>query len=190
MRIVRAASRSRLTLAVCKVGLDRPLIPTAFVANLVRSARISRPRRSADRGSPGNAPMVGDWETCGRGGRAGQEALPEPVFEVPGSSRVAAADRTSISSTRGSFRTPAPARLSYSSTSIRYKISPEWGGSPGSEPVIVDMNLTPARVWLLTAYRYSWRNGAGIFEWQLAIVRQVISERKPNHDKSPRQMNG
>ena len=94
MRIVRTASRSRLTLAVCKVGLDRPLIPTAFVANLVRSARVSRPRRSADRGSPGNAPMVGDWETCGRGGRAGQEALPEPVFEVPGSSRVAAADRS------------------------------------------------------------------------------------------------
>ena len=96
----------------------------------------------------------------------------------------------SISSTRGSFKTPAPARLSYSSTSIRYKISPEWGGSPGSEPVIVDMNLTPARVWLLTAYRYSRRNGAGIFEWQLAIVGQIISERKPNYDKSPRQMNG
>jgi len=73
----------------------------------------------------------------------------------------------SISSTRGSFKTPAPDRLSYSSTSIRYKISPEWGGSPGSEPVIVDMNLTPARVWLLT-----------------------ISERKPNHDKSPRQIEG
>jgi hypothetical protein len=32
-----------LALACCKVGLDRPLIPTAFVANLFRSARVSRP---------------------------------------------------------------------------------------------------------------------------------------------------
>src|SRR5208337_2928814 len=43
-------------LACCNVGLGRPLIPTAFVANLFRSARVSRP-------------------------------LPEPAFEVPGSSR-------------------------------------------------------------------------------------------------------
>src|SRR5208337_62965 len=35
-------------LACCKVGLDGPLIPTAVVANLFRSARVSRPRRSAD----------------------------------------------------------------------------------------------------------------------------------------------
>jgi hypothetical protein len=34
-------------LACCKVGLDGPLIPTAIVANLFRSARVSRPRRSA-----------------------------------------------------------------------------------------------------------------------------------------------
>jgi len=60
--------------ACCKVGLDRPLIPTAFVANLNRSARVSRPRRSADRGSPGDAPTVGDG---GRRGRAGQETVPE-----------------------------------------------------------------------------------------------------------------
>jgi len=31
-----------LGLACCKVGLDRPLIRTAFVANLFRSARVSR----------------------------------------------------------------------------------------------------------------------------------------------------
>ncbi|MGA2702990.1 MAG: hypothetical protein ABSH35_18085 [Isosphaeraceae bacterium] len=37
--------------ACCKVGPDRPLIPTAFVANLFRSARVSRPRRSVDRGT-------------------------------------------------------------------------------------------------------------------------------------------
>ncbi len=37
--------------ACCKVGLDRPLIPTAFLANLFRSARVSRPRRSVDRGT-------------------------------------------------------------------------------------------------------------------------------------------
>ena len=53
----------------------RPLIPIAFVANLFRTARVSRPRRSVDRGSPGDAPTVGD---CGRRGRAGQETLPEP----------------------------------------------------------------------------------------------------------------
>jgi len=65
-------SMDRLTLACCKVGLDRPLIPTAFVADLFRSARlfrprrsafrsarVSRPRRPADRGSPGDAPPVG-----------------------------------------------------------------------------------------------------------------------------------
>jgi hypothetical protein len=39
-------------LACCKVGLDRQLIRTAFVANLFRSAAVSRPRRSPDRGSP------------------------------------------------------------------------------------------------------------------------------------------
>ncbi len=39
----------------------------------LRSATVSRPRRSADRGSPGDAPPVGD---CGCRGRAGQETLP------------------------------------------------------------------------------------------------------------------
>ncbi len=82
------------TLACCKVGLDRPLIPTAFVANLFRSARVSRPRRSADWRSPVDALTFGDWETCGRSGRAGQETLPGPAFEVSGSSRAAAADRS------------------------------------------------------------------------------------------------
>src|SRR5271165_5997976 len=38
--------------ACCKVGLDRPLIPAAFVANLSRSAKVFRPRRSPNRGSP------------------------------------------------------------------------------------------------------------------------------------------
>src|SRR5271166_830313 len=79
-----ARAGSGAGLACCKVGLYRPLIPTAFVANWFRSARVSRPRRSADGRSPGEAPTVGD---CGRRGRAGQEALPEPAFEVPGSSR-------------------------------------------------------------------------------------------------------
>ena len=46
---------------------------------LVR-ARVSRPRRSTDRRSPGDAPTIGDWETRGRRGRAGQqETLPEPA---------------------------------------------------------------------------------------------------------------
>src|SRR5271166_358975 len=39
------------SLACCKVGLDRPLIPAAFAANLFGSATVSRPRRAADRGS-------------------------------------------------------------------------------------------------------------------------------------------
>ena len=39
-------------LACCKVGLDCPLIRTAFAANLFRSAAVSRPCRSPDRGSP------------------------------------------------------------------------------------------------------------------------------------------
>src|SRR5208337_1460702 len=48
---------------------------------LVR-ARVSRPRRSTDRRSPGDAPTIGDWETRGRRGRAGQqETLPEPALK-------------------------------------------------------------------------------------------------------------
>ena len=68
----------RASVACCEVGLDRPLIPTAFVANLLRSARASRPRRWANRGSPGDALTVEDWQTCGLRGRAGSEALPGP----------------------------------------------------------------------------------------------------------------
>ena len=49
----------------------RPLSPC--------SARVSRPRRSADRSSPGDALTVEDWETYGPRGRAGQETLPEPA---------------------------------------------------------------------------------------------------------------
>jgi hypothetical protein len=48
-----------------------PVIPAAGEG--LRSATVSRPRRSADRGSPGDAPPVGD---CGCRGRAGQETLP------------------------------------------------------------------------------------------------------------------
>jgi len=44
-----------------------------------RSARVCRPRRSADRRSPGDAPTIGTRETCGQRGRAGQETLPEPA---------------------------------------------------------------------------------------------------------------
>ncbi len=56
-----------------KLDLTSPLIPTAVVANLFRSARVSRPRRSTHRRSPRDAPTVGDWETWGRRDRAGQE---------------------------------------------------------------------------------------------------------------------
>jgi hypothetical protein len=43
------------------------------------TAVVSRPRPSADRGSPGDAPTVGDWETVGRRGRAGQETSGDPA---------------------------------------------------------------------------------------------------------------
>src|SRR5271157_1527390 len=70
-----------VTLACCKVGLDRPLIRTAFVAKLFRSARVSRP-------------------------------LPEPAFEVSGSSRASAADRTLEASAPGHPDRPSITRLS------------------------------------------------------------------------------
>jgi hypothetical protein len=80
-------SGSRVTLACCKVGLDRPLIPTAFVANLLRSPRVARPtvrptgglqvrRRRSGTGRPAVA----------EDGRV-RRPLPEPAFEVPGSGR-------------------------------------------------------------------------------------------------------
>ncbi len=94
-----------VSLACCKVGLDRPLTPAAFVANLFRSARVSRlrhsafrsapvsrprrsafrsarvsrPRRSADRRSPGNWPTVGDG---GFRGRASPDTVPEPAWRL------------------------------------------------------------------------------------------------------------
>ena len=53
-------------------------VQASSLYKLVR-ARVSRPRCSADRRSPGDAPTIGDWETRGRRGRAGrQETLPEP----------------------------------------------------------------------------------------------------------------
>jgi len=83
-----------LGLACCKVGLDRPLIRTAFVANLFRSARVPHPavwptvglevtRRRPGTGRPALA----------EDGRV-RRTLPEPAFEVLGSSRAAAADRS------------------------------------------------------------------------------------------------
>src|SRR5271157_5375687 len=70
-----------------KVGLDRPLIPTAFVANLLRSPRVARPtvrptgglqvrRRRSGTGRPAVA----------EDGRV-RRPRPEPAFEVPGSGR-------------------------------------------------------------------------------------------------------
>jgi hypothetical protein len=70
--------------------VDRPLIRAAFVANLICSAMLFRPRPSADHWSSCDAPTAGEWQTCGRTGRAGQDTLPVPAFEIPGSSRAAA----------------------------------------------------------------------------------------------------
>jgi len=75
-------------LACCKVGLDRPLIRTAFVANLIRSARVSSPAvwptvgLEVTRRRPGTGrPALAEDGLVGR-------TLPEPTFEVPGSCRV------------------------------------------------------------------------------------------------------
>ncbi len=89
-------TRSSVPLACCKVGLDRPLIPTAFVANLSRSARVFKP-------------------------------LPEPAFfEVPGSSRAAATDRSLEVSApghcEGTIRSPA----SYPTRAIERQSSEVW----------------------------------------------------------------
>jgi hypothetical protein len=42
---------------------------------------FSRPQLSGH-GYPGDAPTVGDWETVGRRGRAGQETLSEPAQQI------------------------------------------------------------------------------------------------------------
>ena len=95
-------TRSSVPLACCKVGLDRPLIPTAFVANLSRSARVFKP-------------------------------LPEPAFfEVPGSSRAAATDRSLEVSApghcEGTIRSPA----SYPTRAIERQSSEVWGRPSGA----------------------------------------------------------
>ena len=60
------------TWAAAKLRLTHVFFPLGFIA-LVRAV-VSRPRRSADRRFPGDAPTVGGWESCGRRGRGGQEA--------------------------------------------------------------------------------------------------------------------
>jgi hypothetical protein len=60
---------ARLALACCKVGLERPLIPTAVVANLFRSARVFR-WDAASRG-------LGDQRSQRTGGGV-RRPLPEP----------------------------------------------------------------------------------------------------------------
>jgi len=53
----------------------------ASARSLRSSASTARLRRVR---SPGHAPTAGDWETCGRTGRAGQETLPEPGTRASG----------------------------------------------------------------------------------------------------------
>jgi len=48
-----------------------------------RSARVSRPRRSADRRSPRDAPTVGDWDTCVRRGRRSGDHCPNQLVQDP-----------------------------------------------------------------------------------------------------------
>jgi len=61
-----------------RVGRPRPNRRESAAKSL-RSARVSRPRRSADRRSPGDGPTVG---VGGRRGRAGQETVPEPAWRA------------------------------------------------------------------------------------------------------------
>ncbi len=50
-----------VALVCCKVGLDRSLIPTAFVANLFRSARVSRSWPNRPSRSLVQEPMGSRW---------------------------------------------------------------------------------------------------------------------------------
>ena len=78
-------SGSRVTLACCKVGLDRPLIPTAFVANLLRSPRVARPTVRPTGGLQVRCRRSGTGRPAvAEDGRV-RRPLPEPAFEVPGS---------------------------------------------------------------------------------------------------------
>ena len=71
-----SASRA-WTWAAAKLRLTHVFFPLGFIA-LVRAV-VSRPRRSADRRFPGDAPTVGSWKSCGRRGRGDRRPLPEPA---------------------------------------------------------------------------------------------------------------
>src|SRR5208283_5126142 len=60
-------SQSGRALACCKVGLDRPLIPTAVVVNLFRSPRVfRRGRRRSGTGRPAVTEDGAGQETTAR----------------------------------------------------------------------------------------------------------------------------
>jgi len=61
--------------ASCESSVASARSPKVF---RLRSALVSRPRRSTDLRSPGDAPPVG--KNGGRGGWAGQETVPEPAW--------------------------------------------------------------------------------------------------------------
>ena len=72
-----------MALKCCKVGLDRPLIPTAFVADWFRSAAVSRPCRSVHRGSPGDASTAASGVRGERAKAAAHVSLvPESVWPL------------------------------------------------------------------------------------------------------------
>src|SRR5271157_5973779 len=60
------------TFACCKVAVDACFL--SYRICCAGSGRASRPRRSADGRSPGDAPMVGDWETGCRSGQRVERA--------------------------------------------------------------------------------------------------------------------
>ena len=92
-------------LARCEAGPDRPLVSTAVVA-MLRSARVSRPVRSAHLGSPRDEPPVGDWETRGGRGEGVSRPLPEPATD-----RASCSSTTSVNNRRSPPSLPLFLRL-------------------------------------------------------------------------------
>src|SRR5271157_3888408 len=68
------------------IGVLSPVSSHCFLSYRIccaGSGRASRPRRSADGRSPGDAPTVGNWKIHGRRGRAGHKTTARNSFHKP-----------------------------------------------------------------------------------------------------------